>query len=159
MITMAVDKKQTTAAEIKAVADEWQPAPGSALALALAAVDEAVSARDREFVRLSELKTEVSALEAALAAALGAGDVDAAAEADGRLTAVRTMRAQAYERHLAAGQKVGVLAARVDTLVGELNWTAHIEARAQQELARAQRELGEQIDAARAARGRIVGGL
>ncbi len=156
---MAVDKKQTTVAELTAVAEEWQPAPGSALALALAAALEAVNMRAHEFGRLSELRTEVSALEAALAAALGAGDVDAAAEVDGRLAAVRTMRVQAYERHLAAGQKVGVLASRVDTLVGELNWTAQREARARRELARTQRELGQQIDAARAARARIVDGI
>lgn len=156
---MAVDKKQTTAAELSAVAEKWQPAPGSALAAALAAALEAINARDREFGRLSELKTEVGALEAALAAAFGAGDVDAAAEADGRLTAVRTMRDQAYGRHLAAGQKVGVLAARVDSLVGELSGTVHRETRAQRELARAQRELGQQIDAAQAARARIVDGI
>lgn len=155
---MATDKRQATAAELEAVAQQYNPTPDSQLGRAIAAAVAAIAARDLEFEALTELRQRAVGYEAAHALAVASGNVDAAAENEARLSAVRSIRDQQSDRYQTAAQQVGVLTARVDNLVSDYNGARLRVERATAELAKSQRDIGKRIVASQATMDGVVKG-
>lgn len=134
-----------TMAELESVAAEWQPMPHSVLGRVLAACRSAVTVRDEEQIKMAQIGTEITTLEHARAAAVAAGDVEAAATAESRLTGATAIQTDTRRKLAAANESLAAAVARRDELLGELNGAARKESAARAELGKLHGELQRRI--------------